>query len=153
TSTHDNKRSEDVRARINVLSEIPEEWRGALLRWNRVNTARKSIVDGELAPDRNDEYPFYPGLLGAWPFDPAPEDFAVFRERMTAYMLKAIKEAEVHTSWINANEEYEEAMRACVTQVLSDDPADSFRQDFEPLRRRVAFFGQINGLSQVLLKL
>jgi (1->4)-alpha-D-glucan 1-alpha-D-glucosylmutase len=179
TSTHDNKRSEDVRARINVLSEIPEEWRGALLRWNRVNTVRKSIVDGELAPDRNDEYLFYQALLGAWPFpNPArseetgseeengsphsslltphslsPEEFAVFRERMVNYMLKAIKEAEVHTSWVNPNEEYEEATRSFVTQALPDDPADPFRQDFASLQRRVAFFGQVNGLSQTFIKL
>ena len=97
-STHDTKRSEDARARINVLSEVPEEWRGAPSRWNRANTARKSIVNGELAPDRNDEYLFYQVLLGAWPFDPSPEEFAVFRERITNYMVKAIKEAEVHTS-------------------------------------------------------
>jgi (1->4)-alpha-D-glucan 1-alpha-D-glucosylmutase len=153
TSTHDTKRSEDVRARIDVLSEIPEEWRGALVRWNRTNTARKSIVNGELAPDRNDEYLFYQVLLGAWPFDPSPEEFAVFRERITNYMLKAIKEAEVHTSWVNPNAEYEEATRNFVTQVLTDDPGDLFRQDFDALQRRVAFFGQVNGLSQVLLKL
>ncbi|HEX4592418.1 MAG TPA: malto-oligosyltrehalose synthase, partial [Gemmataceae bacterium] len=153
SSTHDTKRSEDVRARINVLSEIPEEWRGALLRWNRTNTARKSIVDGELAPGRNDEYLFYQALLGAWPFDPTPEEFAVFRERITNYMLKAIKEAEVHTSWVNPNDEYEEATSNFVDQVLTDDAADSFRQDFAALQRRVAFFGQVNGLSQVLLKL
>ena len=77
SSTHDTKRSEDVRARINVLSEIPEEWRGAPLRWNRANTARKSIVKGELAPGRNDEYLFYQVLLGTWPFDPSPDEFAV----------------------------------------------------------------------------
>ncbi|HEY1380722.1 MAG TPA: malto-oligosyltrehalose synthase, partial [Gemmataceae bacterium] len=153
TSTHDTKRSEDVRARINVLSELPEEWRAALLRWNRANTARKSIVTGELAPDRNDEYLFYQVLLGAWPFDPTPEEFAVFRERMVNYMLKAVKEAEVHTSWVNPNEEYEEATRSFVTQVLADDANDPFRQDFAALQRRVAFFGQVNGLSQVLIKL
>jgi (1->4)-alpha-D-glucan 1-alpha-D-glucosylmutase len=153
SSTHDTKRSEDVRARIDVLSEMPEEWRGALLRWNRTNTARKSIVDGELAPGRNDEYLFYQVLLGAWPFDPSPEEFAVFRERVINYMLKAIKEAEVHTSWVNPNREYEEATRNFVSQVLTDDPNDSFLQDFAALQRRVAFFGQLNGLSQVLLKL
>jgi (1->4)-alpha-D-glucan 1-alpha-D-glucosylmutase len=158
SSTHDTKRSEDVRARINVLSEIPEEWRGALLRWNRANTARKSIVNGELAPGRNDEYLFYQVLLGAWPFGdpqtgaPAPEEFAVFRERMTDYMLKAVKEAEVHTSWVNPSADYEEATRNFVTQVLTDDAQDPFRQDFAGLQRRVAFFGQVNGLSQALLK-
>jgi (1->4)-alpha-D-glucan 1-alpha-D-glucosylmutase len=153
TSTHDTKRSEDVRARINVLSEVPEEWRAALLRWNRSNTPCKSIVDGELAPGRNDEYLFYQVLLGAWPFDPSPEEFVVFRERMTDYMQKAIKEAEVHTSWVNPNEEYEEATRNFVTQVLTDDPADPFRRDFAALQQRIAFFGQVNGLSQALLKL
>lgn len=153
TSTHDTKRSEDVRARINVLTEIHEEWRAALLRWNRINTIRKSIVQGELAPSRNDEYLFYQVLLGAWPFDPSPEEFAVFRERITAYMHKAIKEAEVYTSWINPSSEYEEAMNNFVAQVLSEDPDDAFRQDFTALQKRVAFFGQVNGLSQVLLKL
>ncbi len=153
TSTHDNKRSEDVRARINVLSEVPEEWRAALVRWNRLNTSRKSIVKGELAPDRNDEYLFYQALLGAWPFEPSPEELAVFRERMVQYMLKAIKEAEVHTSWINPDADYEAATRDFVTQVLTDDPDDPFRQDFALLQRRVAFYGQVNGLSQVLLKL
>jgi (1->4)-alpha-D-glucan 1-alpha-D-glucosylmutase len=153
-STHDTKRSEDVRARIDVLSELPEEWRGALLRWNRLNTARKSIVKGELAPGRNDEYLFYQVLLGAWPLgEPSAEEFAVFRERMAAYMLKAVKEAEVHTSWINPDAAYEDATRDFVTRVLADDPGDAFRQDFAPLQRRVAFYGQVNGLSQTLLRL
>src|SRR5947209_6810090 len=153
TSTHDTKRSEDVRARINVLSEVPEEWRGALLRWTRLNMARKSIVQGELAPDANDEYLFYQVLLGAWPFDPTPEELSIFRERLVAYMLKAIKEAEVHTSWVNPNAEYEAAVRDFVTQVVSDDPHTPFRQDLAPLQRRVAFYGQVNALSQTLLKL
>src|SRR5262249_17676790 len=133
--------------------EIPEEWRGALLRWNRNNTARKSIVQGELAPDRNDEYLFYQVLLGAWPFDPSPEEFAVFRERLAAYMLKAIKQPQVHTSWANQNAESEEATPTSVTQVLTEDPAAPFRQAFAPLQRRVAFFGQVNGLSQAFIKL
>jgi (1->4)-alpha-D-glucan 1-alpha-D-glucosylmutase len=153
SSTHDTKRSEDVRARINVLSEIPEEWRAALLRWTRINMARKAIVQGELAPDANDEYLFYQVLLGAWPFDPTPEDFATFRERLVAYMLKAIKEAEVHTSWVNPNAEYETAVRDFVTQVVSDDPNVQFRQDLAPLQRRVAFYGHANSLSQTLIKL
>jgi (1->4)-alpha-D-glucan 1-alpha-D-glucosylmutase len=153
STTHDTKRSEDVRARINVLSEIPEEWRAALLRWTRINMARKSIVQGELAPDPNDEYLFYQVLLGAWPFDPTPEEFANFRDRLVAYMLKAIKEAEVHTSWVNANAEYEAAVGDVVTQVVTDDPHSQFRQDVGPLQRRVAFYGLVNSLSQTLVKL
>src|SRR5439155_2211969 len=96
---------------------------------------------------------FYQVLLGAWPFDPTPEEFAIFRERLVAYMLKAIKEAEVHTSWVNANAEYEAAVRDFVTQVVSDDPHTPFRQDLSPLQRRVAFYGQVNSLSQTLVKL
>lgn len=153
TATHDTKRGEDTRARINVLSEVPDEWRQAILRWTRMNTARKSIVKGEFAPDRNDEYLFYQVMLGAWPFDPTPEEFATYRERLAGYMLKAIKEAEVHTSWVNPNADYEEATKAFVEQVLSDDPNDPFRRDLDALQKRVAFFGQVNGLAQTLLKL
>ncbi|MFO0809993.1 MAG: malto-oligosyltrehalose synthase [Gemmataceae bacterium] len=153
TATHDTKRGEDTRARINVLSEVPEEWRQAILRWTRMNTSRKSIVKGEFAPDRNDEYLFYQVMLGAWPNDPTPEEFTTFRGRLANYMLKAIKEAEVHTSWVNPNADYEEATKTFVEQVLSDDPSDPFRRDLDALQKRVAFFGQVNSLSQTLLKL
>ena len=154
STTHDTKRSEDVRARIDVLSELPWEWRSALGRWSRMNAGKKTLVDGEPAPDANDEYLLYQTLIGAWPFEPmSAEEYARFRERIAGYMLKATKEAKVHTSWVNPNEEYDAAVRAFVERLLTDDPADPFLGDLLALQRRVAFFGQFNSLSQLLLKL
>jgi (1->4)-alpha-D-glucan 1-alpha-D-glucosylmutase len=160
TSTHDTKRSEDVRARINVLSEIPGEWRAAVSRWSRWNVPKKTPVDGRPAPDRNDEYLLYQTLVGAWPMEkpgesPAfsAEDFSRFRERIAAYMHKATLEAKVHTSWVNPNEEYDRAVRNFVMQVLDDRRKNRFLGDLQAFARRVAFFGRWNSLSQVLLKL
>ncbi len=149
TSTHDTKRSEDVRARIDVISELPDEWEGALAEWKALNTAHKSTVDGAPAPDANDEYLLYQTLLGAWPDgDTAPDES--LRERMAVYMIKAASEAKVHTSWINPDEEYSAALRDFTASVLEDA---AFLDAFRPLQRRIAFFGQFNALSQALLKL
>ena len=91
TSTHDTKRSEDVRARINVLSEIPKQWRKKLYRWNRQNQKHKVLVDGKPAPNRNEEYLLYQTLVGVWPFcNPDEDEFAVFRSRIREYMLKSL---------------------------------------------------------------
>jgi (1->4)-alpha-D-glucan 1-alpha-D-glucosylmutase len=154
TSTHDTKRSEDVRARINVLSEIPAEWGTALERWGRLNADKKSPVGAELAPDSNDEYLFYQTLVGAWPLEPCTvEEFTDFRERMTAYMQKAIKEAKVHTSWVNPNEAYDRAVSKFVKEVLVADPENGFVSDFMSFHRRVAYPGMLNSLSQTVLKI
>jgi (1->4)-alpha-D-glucan 1-alpha-D-glucosylmutase len=153
TSTHDTKRSEDVRARLNVLSELPHEWQAALARWARLNAAKKTVAEDEPAPDRNDEYTLYQALLGAWEAGPGDPAFAPFRERIAAYMEKATKEAKVHTSWINPNEEYDAAVRDFVGRVLPDTADDPFLADLLAVQRRVAFFGYFNSLSQVLLKL
>jgi (1->4)-alpha-D-glucan 1-alpha-D-glucosylmutase len=154
TSTHDTKRSEDVRARINVLSEIPAEWDTALTRWSRLNADKKAQVDGEPAPDCNDEYLFYQTLVGAWPAESCTaEEFADFQERIGAYMQKAIKEAKVHTSWVNPNEAYDHAVSKFVKEVLVADPANSFLSDFLKFHRRVAYPGMLSSLSQTLLKI
>jgi (1->4)-alpha-D-glucan 1-alpha-D-glucosylmutase len=154
TSTHDTKRGEDVRARLNALSELPAEWHAALARWGRQNSAKKAVVEDQPAPDRNDEYLLYQTLLGAWPPEPlTAEAFAQFRERIAAYMHKATKEAKVHTSWINPNEEYDDAVRQFVCRLLHDTAGDPFLDDLQALQRRVAFFGYFNSLAQVLLKL
>src|SRR5262249_29388239 len=106
------------------------------------------------APDRNDEYLLYQTLLGAWPAEPmTAEGIASFRERVAAYMQKATKEAKVHTSWVNPNEEYDDAVRQFVFRVLPDSPDDPFLKDLLALQRKVAFFGCFNSLAQVLLKL
>lgn len=157
SSTHDTKRGEDVRARIHLLSEMPDEWAAALDRWSRLNAPKKTEVEGMPAPDPNDEYLLYQTLLGAWPETEGKpltaQAFDGFRQRIACYMQKAIKEAKIHTSWVNPNEEYDRAMHDFVTALLPDDPADPFLTDLLALQRRVAFFGYFNSLSQVLLKL
>jgi (1->4)-alpha-D-glucan 1-alpha-D-glucosylmutase len=154
TSTHDTKRSEDVRARINVLSEIPEEWRQAVARWSRMNSSRKTDVNGMSAPERNDEYLLYQTLVGAWNEEaPGTPEFAIFRDRIEGYMQKAVREAKVHTSWVNPNEDYNNALHNFVSRVLDDKGKNAFLKDMMTFQRRVAFFGQFNALSQVLLKL
>ena len=160
TSTHDTKRSEDVRARINVLSEIPSEWRIALSRWSRLNASQKTLVDGQMAPDRNDEYLLYQTLIGAWPTvgvdghsPPSTEELATFQKRIASYMEKATLEAKVHTSWVNRNEEYDAAVQKFVFRVLENREKNRFLPDLRAFARRVAYFGQFNSLSQVLLKL
>jgi (1->4)-alpha-D-glucan 1-alpha-D-glucosylmutase len=154
TSTHDTKRSEDVRARLNVLSEIPEGWRTSVGRWSRWNASKKDVVDGAPAPDRNDEYLLYQTLVGAWPGDPLDSDeFKNFRERVAAYMHKATLEAKVHTSWVNPNEEYDAAVRNFVYRILDTKEKNRFLNDLQGLQRWVAYFGQLNSLAQILLKL
>jgi (1->4)-alpha-D-glucan 1-alpha-D-glucosylmutase len=154
TSTHDTKRSEDVRARINVLSEIPQEWRSHLARWGRVNQRKKVQIEGELAPSRNDEYLLYQTLVGTWPFD-APSRVAAeqYIERIQQYMLKATREAKVNTSWVSPNEPYERALREFIAAILTESHRNPFLADFVPFARRIGDCGIWNSLSQTLLKL
>ncbi len=154
SSTHDTKRSEDVRARIAVLSELPREWRAAINRWTRHNRRHKTRVEGALAPDRNDEYLFYQTLLGAWPWGADTLDEA-FIERIDAFTLKAARESQTHTSWINPHEAYEEALSRFVRAALDSSRAggNPFLDDVVPLRDQVAHAGAINALAQQLLKL
>jgi (1->4)-alpha-D-glucan 1-alpha-D-glucosylmutase len=149
SSTHDTKRSEDVRARINVLSELPREWRTALTRWTRLNGRKKVSVQGRVAPDRNEEYLLYQTLLGAWPSGDIDDEFV---RRITEFMLKALKEAKVHTSWITPNTEYEEAVLQFVRAILDSADSSAFLDDFGQLQQKVAFFGVFNSLSQTILK-
>ncbi|HWQ34707.1 MAG TPA: malto-oligosyltrehalose synthase [Blastocatellia bacterium] len=152
TSTHDTKRSEDVRARLNALSEIPARWYRAVLRWERLNREHKALIEDALAPDANEEYLLYQTLVGAWPL--AADAEAVqeeFIRRIEEYMLKALKEARVHSSWINSNEEYEQAMRRFVRAVLT--PGSEFRRDFCEFIAPVVRAGMFNSLSQTLLKI
>lgn len=153
TSTHDSKRSEDVRARINVLSEMSAEWRATLSHWRRMNVSKKTAVGGELAPDHNDEYLLYQTLIGAWPSGAKRDDLAPFRDRIEAYMEKATKEAKVHTNWINPNPAYDRAVRDFVRRLLTGRARDSFLTSLMTFAERVAYFGRYNSLSQTLLKL
>jgi malto-oligosyltrehalose synthase len=150
TATHDTKLGEDVRARIDVLSELPEEWGRGVSRWMRIAKPARTILDGEPAPDRNDEYRFYQALLGAWPDEGVT---GAFVERMQAYMIKSVKEAKLHSSWINPAEPYEAAVRTYVERVLTGAESARFLSAFTPFQERVARVGLINGLAQVVLKI
>ena len=151
TATHDTKLGEDVRARINVLSEMPAEWEREVAKWMRINKTARTIVDGEPAPDRNDEYRFYQALLGVWPSGHRLPDDLV--PRLQGYMIKAVKEAKLHTSWLNPNEEYEQALTTFVERVLAGSHAQKFLPAFLPFHEQVARCGAVNALSQVLLKI
>ncbi len=154
TATHDTKRGEDVRARLNVLSEIPEEWRQAVSKWSRLNAGKKTSLAGQPAPDANDEFLLYQTLLGAWvPEAETDSGLMAFRRRIEDYMSKAIREAKVHTSWTEPNAAYEEATRRFVDGLLTNTSANPFLDDFMLFHRKVAFFGLFNSLAQVVLKM
>jgi (1->4)-alpha-D-glucan 1-alpha-D-glucosylmutase len=153
TSTHDTKLGEDVRARVNVLSELPDEWAREAGIWMRLNRNYRTVVDGEPAPDRNDEYRFYQALIGIWPADlggPIRLAPRAIIERLQAYMIKAVKEAKLHTSWLTPNQGYETAVTTFVEAVLTDP---RFLESFLPFQLRVAVSGMVNSLAQVTLKL
>ena len=154
TSTHDTKRSEDVRARIDVLSEVPDRWREAISRWSRLNRKNKIIVDGQPVPDRNEEYLLYQTLLGAWPFcavgDP---QFETFRQRIRNYMIKALREAKINTSWINPNSMYEDAVVFFVDSILAERGTNLFLSDFAALQKLTAVCGMYTSLSLTILKM
>jgi len=154
TSTHDTKRSEDVRARINVLSEMTTPWRDAVRRWSRINRTRKREVLGAAAPSRNDEYHFYQTLFGSWPLGaPSLQELGSYRERLEAYMIKAVREAKEHTSWTDADPAYEEALLQFIRSALEPRDGNLFLTDFLEFERAAVRFGLLNSLSQTLCKL
>jgi len=154
SSTHDTKRSEDVRARINVLSEIPAEWYRAIRAWQRLNEEKKIQVAGEAVPSANEEYFLYQTLLGAWPLSPMDvASHADFVGRIHGYMEKALREAKVNTSWINPNTEYEAVFHTFLDAILDRSAGKPFLELFAPFQTRIATAGIFNSLSQTLLKI
>jgi (1->4)-alpha-D-glucan 1-alpha-D-glucosylmutase len=157
TSTHDTKRSEDVRARIVAISEVPELWRRSLQRWHTVNRRWKRIVNDLEAPDANEEYLLYQTLLGTWPVQANSEPQRVstpeYIERIQAYMAKALHEAKINTSWIQPNEDWDAATRDFVAKILDGSPRNKFLPNFLPVAAEMARLGAINSLTQTLLKL
>jgi (1->4)-alpha-D-glucan 1-alpha-D-glucosylmutase len=151
TSTHDSKRSEDVRARLNVLSELPAAWGRCLGRWARQNRDRKGLVGGQPVPGPNEEGLLYQTLVGAWPL--RPQQVPEFRERLKAYMIKAAREAKVHTSWLHPDEAYEKALTSFVGACLDTSRPNEFLDDFLRFQGRIAYYGALNSLAQVLLKI
>lgn len=180
TSTHDTKRSEDLRMRLAVLSEMPREWATAALRWRRINRGRKlAHSDGRIVPDTNEEYFLYQTLVGAWPLpgashptqgvageQTAPEasqGFALTREqrkeflsRIQQYMFKAVHEAKINVSWVNQNAEYSKSLATFVEKLLTPGtPAkpNSFLRQIERFAPAVAYFGVMNSIAATVLKL
>jgi (1->4)-alpha-D-glucan 1-alpha-D-glucosylmutase len=151
TSTHDTKRSEDVRARINVLSETPEEWGKRLSRWSRWNNIHKRLVHGEPVPDANEETLLYQTLIGGWPLE--EDEAPAFGERVKAYVVKAAREAKTRTSWLDPDAEHERALVEFVDAVLSRRNDNRFLSDLRQFQEMIAYYGAINSLSQVLLKI
>ena len=151
TETHDTKRSEDVRARLNVLSEIPEEWEQHLELWAKQNEPLKQTIGSRTVPDRNEEYFIYQTLLGVWPLN--QEDERSLLQRIQDYLIKATREAMVHTRWTRPNQPHEEALKKFAADILCTQCGAEFLKDFHEFQRRVAYFGMVNSLSQVLLKI
>ncbi|OGR15949.1 MAG: hypothetical protein A2X81_14930 [Desulfobacterales bacterium GWB2_56_26] len=156
TSTHDSKRSEDARCRLNVLSEVADEWQKRLTVWGRMNDRHARMIDEVRAPSANDEYLLYQILLAVWPLDEEGEGgervAPSLRMRVTAYMEKACREAKVHSSWSEPNPAYEKAVASFIEALLTDGD-NPFLEDFLPFQRLVSRLGMYNGLSQCLLKL
>jgi len=151
TTTHDTKRGEDAAARINVLSELPDEWKRCIELWSRLNRSKKTKLKGIEAPDRNDEYFLYQTLIGALPLGAAPE--AEFLERLKAYIVKAVREAKVHTEWLKPDLAYEDAFTSFIEKILDRSEANRFLENLSSFAARVAHYGILNSLSQTLIKI
>jgi (1->4)-alpha-D-glucan 1-alpha-D-glucosylmutase len=152
TSTHDTKRSEDVRARLNALSELPGAWKQATARWARANRRGRATIDGQSYPTRNEEYLLYQTLVGTWPLEPMDADAErIYRERIVAYMHKAMREAKFVTSWLNPSERHEQAMKEFIEAMLDAENA-AFRDDFVDFQKKIACYGIYNSLAQVAIK-
>jgi (1->4)-alpha-D-glucan 1-alpha-D-glucosylmutase len=151
TATHDTKRGEDARARINALAELPEEWERILKVWSRINRPNKTKVRGAEAPDRNDEYFLYQTLIGSFPADRVPGDD--FLKRLTAYLIKAVREAKVHTEWLKPDEAYEDAFVNFAREILTPPTGERFLEAFAPFAENIAHCGMFNSLGQALFKM
>lgn len=153
TGTHDTKRGEDVRARLNVLSEIPGEWEAAVRRWQEMNVAAHCELDAAAVPDANEEYLIYQTLVGTWPLEPLDGPaWQAYVERIIQYLDKALREAKLHTSWLNPYDEYDLGVANFIraTLVNSDTP---FAKDIDAFARSIADPGFVNSLAQTLVKM
>jgi (1->4)-alpha-D-glucan 1-alpha-D-glucosylmutase len=154
TSTHDSKRSEDVRARINVLSEIPGEWHSAIRLWHGLNLHHKTNIGGSAAPSAREEYLFYQTMIGIWPMgEPQPQEHKDVTARLRTYMKKALREAKVHTSWISPQTAYEDAVEDFIRATLDPTPANRFLTEFTTFASAISEAAIWNSLSQTLIKI
>lgn len=151
TSTHDTKRSEDVRARLNVISEIPEEWETQIRTWMEINRSHKQINGDRVIPDSNDEYFLYQNLVGAFPLH--DEEYPQFIERVKSFVVKAVREAKVHTAWLRPDTEYEEGFINFVEKIMQPAKDNEFLPKLREFQEWIANYGIFNSLGQTLLKL
>ncbi|WP_338873054.1 malto-oligosyltrehalose synthase [Spirosoma sp. SC4-14] len=149
TSTHDTKRGEDVRARLNVLTDLANEWLTEVQAWKQTNASLKQVGEsGDLVPDANDEYLIYQNLLGAYPMPGQPDDN--FAERFQDYVKKALQESKRHAvGWV-VDDEYEEGVRQFIETLF--DSNRPFWRRFDAFHQRIADFGIVNSLAQLVLK-
>ncbi|MCE3044234.1 malto-oligosyltrehalose synthase [Legionella sp. 16cNR16C] len=146
SSTHDTKRSEDLRARLNVLSELADEWNERLRQWQIHNQSKKTELETLVAPDPVDEIAMYQSLLGIWPL---PSGDCDYEQRLEQFFIKGMRERKQHTSWFEPKENYEKACLSFLNQILKDK---QFVCNFSDFARKTAFFGMYNSLSQILIK-
>ncbi|HXL39944.1 MAG TPA: malto-oligosyltrehalose synthase [Myxococcales bacterium] len=151
TATHDTKRGEDIRVRIDALSEVPEDWRKTAIAFARRTEGLRREVDGRFAPDRNEQMLVLQTLIGAWPM--RPEELPGLRDRLVQYMIKAAKEAKVNTSWIQEDQRWEDALRAYVEGLFALPPRHRLWKGLQPFAQRIAQIGMHNSLAQVVLKI
>ncbi len=144
TATHDTKRGEDVRARLNVLSELPGEWRERVMQWKKINLPLKTQAE---VPSLCDEYLLYQTLVGTWPS--TERNGKEYIERIQSYLVKAAREAKIHTSWTDPDAGYEESLKSFAAQVLA---SEQFLAAFEPFQNRIASTAVVNSLAQIVLK-
>ncbi len=150
TSTHDTKRGEDVRARLNVLSEIPDEWEEKVKQWTRLNKLHQNYKNKGRAIDRNDEYFLYQTLVGSFPFN--EDEYKQFIKRIKEYVIKAVREAKVYTAWLKPDNDYENAFTTFVEKILTESNNNLFLLDFIQFTKKISFYGIFNSLSQTLVK-
>jgi (1->4)-alpha-D-glucan 1-alpha-D-glucosylmutase len=152
-SSHDTKHSADVRARINVLSEIPQQWQAAILRWRRLNKSKKTKMNRAVIA-RNDEYLFYQVLIGTWPLiSLTNSELTSYQERIQGYMIKAVREAKQYSSWLNPNEDYEQAVSQFVHRCLDANTNPLFLKDFTEFEQQIRKPALIKALAQTVLHL
>jgi (1->4)-alpha-D-glucan 1-alpha-D-glucosylmutase len=153
TSTHDSKRSEDVRARLDVISEMPAAWRLMVRRWSRLNRRHKRQVDGAPAPSRNDEYLLYQTLVGSWPIGALDHaDLAAYTDRVEQVMLKSARESKARTSWMQPHAAYETALSSFVRAALEPRESNLFLPDLREAAHTLAWYGALNGLTLATVK-
>ncbi|HRO48603.1 MAG TPA: malto-oligosyltrehalose synthase [Hyphomicrobium sp.] len=156
TTTHDTKRGEDARARLYAISEAPEHWSTSVGRWMRMNAALRSGTEGDPLPDANAEWLYYQALLGAWPAELRPDDpssLSELADRMSAFMIKAAREAKRHTSWTRIDAGYEDALTTFATRSLDPGRSAVFLRDFAETARPFLVAGSITSLTQLAIKL